>query len=60
MDHEGSMASLISTKNQLEQDNDQLRAMLSVVKDNMDMRARVLSFSCLCEEDLAGILNVCV
>ncbi|XP_035528799.1 speriolin-like protein [Morone saxatilis] len=45
MDLEETVADLLSKNEQLGQENDQLKAMLSVVKENRDLRARMQSFN---------------
>nr|XP_046254668.1 speriolin-like protein [Scatophagus argus] len=45
MDLEQTFAALYSKNGQLRQENDQLKAMLSLVKENRDLRARMHSFN---------------
>lgn len=58
MDLEQTVAALLSKNEQLGQENDQLKSMLSIVKENRDLRAKVQRFSNDALEDLTGI--VCV
>ncbi|XP_051263064.1 speriolin-like [Dicentrarchus labrax] len=55
MDLEETVADLLSKNEQLGQENDQLKAMLSVVKENRDLRARMQSFN----NDTLEELTVC-
>ncbi|XP_071324599.1 speriolin-like protein [Trachinotus anak] len=45
MDLEQTVGALLSANEQLKQENDQLRSMLSVVKENIDLRARMQNLS---------------
>uniref|UniRef100_A0A3P8SPP3 Speriolin C-terminal domain-containing protein n=1 Tax=Amphiprion percula TaxID=161767 RepID=A0A3P8SPP3_AMPPE len=55
MDLEQTCAALHSENEQLKQENDQLKSLLSVMKENMDLRARIQSFNRDVLEDITGI-----
>ncbi|XP_070767957.1 speriolin-like protein [Enoplosus armatus] len=54
MDLDQTIAALLSKNQQLGQENDQLKSMLSVAKENIDLRARVHSFNNDTLEELTG------
>ena len=58
MDPEETIAALASKNQQLGQENYQLKAMLSIVKENIDLRARMHSFNNDTLEELTGIVGV--
>lgn len=58
MDLEKTVDALLSKNEQLEQENDQLKSMLSVVKENIDLRAKVQRLNNDSLEDLTGIVRV--
>lgn len=58
MDLEETIRALLSNNDQLRQQNDHLRSMLSVVKENIDLRARMQSFGNSTLEELPGIVGV--
>lgn len=58
MDPEETIRALLSNNEQLRQQNDHLRSMLSVYKENIDLRARMQSFSSSTLDELPGIVGV--
>ncbi|XP_023131293.1 speriolin-like protein [Amphiprion ocellaris] len=54
MDLEQTCAALHSENEQLKQENDQLKSLLSVMKENMDLRARIQSFNRDVLEDITA------
>ena len=58
MDLEKTVDALQLKNEQLEQENDQLKSMLSVVKENIDLRAKVHRFNNDSLDDLTGIVRV--
>lgn len=56
MDLEQTAVALRLKNDQLRQDNDQLKSILSVVKENIDLRARMQSFNKDTLEELTGIV----
>lgn len=56
LDH--TVADLLSENEQLHQDRALLKLMLSVVQENVDLRARIQSSSSDTREELPGILLV--
>lgn len=60
MDSEQTVAALLSQNEQLGQENDQLKLMLSVVVENRDLRARIQSFNNDSLKGLTGNVGVLV
>ena len=58
MDLEQTVAALQSKNEQLGQENDQLKLLLDVVKENRDLRARMQSFNSDSLDELTGIVSV--
>lgn len=58
MDLEQTVAALLSENQQLRQENDQLKSMLTVVKENIDLKARMHSFNSDTLEEITGICSV--
>lgn len=56
MDLEETVAALLSKNEQFRQENVQLKAVLSVVQENRELRARMRSFSNDTLEDMPGIV----
>lgn len=56
MNLEQTAVTLRLKNDQLRQDNDQLKSILSVVKENIDLRARMESFNKDTLEELTGIV----
>lgn len=57
MDMEETVAALLSENEQLGQENDHLKTMLSLVKENRDLRARMQSFNSDSLEEFTGIIG---
>lgn len=58
MNLEQTVFALLSKNEQLGQENDHLKSMLSVVQENIDLRARMQSFNHDPQEGSTGIVNV--
>lgn len=57
MNMEETVAALLSENEQLGQENDHLKTMLSLVKENRDLRARMQSFNSDSLEEFTGIVG---
>lgn len=57
MDLERTVATVLSKNEQLRQENDMLKSMLSIVNENRDLRIRMQSFNNDTQEELTGILS---
>ncbi|XP_045901261.1 uncharacterized protein LOC123968493 isoform X2 [Micropterus dolomieu] len=60
MDLEQTVAALLSENQQLRQENDQLKSMLTVVKENIDLKARMHSFNSDTLEERTGRQPSCL
>lgn len=58
MDREQNVVALLSQNDQLVQENDVLKSMLGVVKENRDLRVRMQRSDNCTHEELTGIVGV--
>lgn len=58
MDLEETVAALRSKNEQFRQENDQLKVIVGVVQENLDLRARMQSFNNDTLEELPGTVSV--